>query len=87
MEDVSPKISVEYTGKATVATFTDEKILEERAIQAIEKSIMSIIEESEVSERLDRQPRPDGCQIPEIGGIFVVLDAIPEGVGDVAAEP
>ena len=47
MEAVNPKISVEYAGEATIVTFIEEKILEEREIQALEKSIMAVIEQSE----------------------------------------
>ena len=46
MEPVSPKISVEYAGQATIIAFTEEKILEEKDIQALEKSIMGVIEQT-----------------------------------------
>ena len=46
MEPISPKISVEYAGQATIVTFTEEKILEDKDIQALEKSIMGVIEQS-----------------------------------------
>ena len=46
MEPVKPRISVEYTEIATIATFTDEKILEEKDIRALQESIMSIIEQA-----------------------------------------
>jgi anti-sigma B factor antagonist len=44
MASIKPRISVEYTENATVITFTDEKILEEKDVQAIQESIMSVIE-------------------------------------------
>ena len=46
MEPVSPKISVEYAGQATIIAFTEEKILEEKDIQVLEKSIMGVIEQT-----------------------------------------
>ena len=46
MEPISPKISVEYAGQATIITFTEEKILEDKDIQALDKSIMGVIEQS-----------------------------------------
>ena len=46
MEPVKPRISVEYSEIATIVTFTDEKILEETDIQALQESIMSVIEQS-----------------------------------------
>ena len=44
MAAIKPRISVEYTGNATIVTFTDEKILEEKDIQALQESIMSVVE-------------------------------------------
>lgn len=41
-----PRISVEYTGNVAVITFTDEKILEERDIQALQESIMSVLKQN-----------------------------------------
>ena len=46
MEPIKPRISVEYEGSATIVTFTDEKILEEKDIQALQESIMSVIEQA-----------------------------------------
>jgi len=43
MSDPKPRISVEYSEKAAVITFTDEKILEEQDIQALQESIMSVV--------------------------------------------
>lgn len=47
MDHVHPKIGIEYVKKATIATLTDEKILDEADIQALEDSIMPLIESSE----------------------------------------
>jgi anti-sigma B factor antagonist len=44
MASIKPRISVEYAENATVITFTDEKILEEKDVQALQESIMSVIE-------------------------------------------
>ena len=46
MVPIKPRISVDYTENATVIRFVDEKILEEQAIQAVQDSIMSVIEQS-----------------------------------------
>ena len=47
MTTIKPSISVEYAGNATIIGFTDDKILEEKDIQALRDSIMSIIEQAE----------------------------------------
>ena len=47
MDQEQPKISVEYTEKAVVATMTDEKILEQADIDALEASIMPLVEQAE----------------------------------------
>jgi len=47
MTPVKPTISVEYMENATVATFTEEKILEDKDIQALQESIMSVIAQAE----------------------------------------
>jgi len=44
MEPIKPRIAVEYTQNATIVTFTDEKILDEQDIGALQDSIMSVIE-------------------------------------------
>ena len=44
MAEIKPRISVEYAEKATIISFTDEKILEERDIKALQDSIMSVVE-------------------------------------------
>ncbi|MHC5060742.1 MAG: STAS domain-containing protein [Planctomycetota bacterium] len=48
MDQVQPKISVEYIENATIATLTDEQILDEADVQGLEKSIMPLVEEAEV---------------------------------------
>ena len=52
MAAIKPVISVEYVGNATVIRFTDEKILEEKDIQALQESITSIIESASGGIRL-----------------------------------
>jgi len=47
MTGIKPGISVEYAGNATIMSFTDEKILEEKDIQALQESIMSVIGQAE----------------------------------------
>ncbi len=47
MAEIRPRISVEYARNATIVTFTDKKILEETDIQALQESIMSIVEQAE----------------------------------------
>ena len=44
MAEIKPRISVEYAGNAIIVNFTDEKILEEQDIKALQESIMSVIE-------------------------------------------
>ena len=44
MAAIKPRISVKYAGSATVVSFTDEKILEERDIKELQESLMSVIE-------------------------------------------
>lgn len=47
MTDIRPRIGVEYRQNATIVSFTDEKILEEVDIKALQDSIMSVIEQAE----------------------------------------
>ena len=47
MTAIKPNISVKYAGNATIMSFTDEKILEEKDINALQESIMSVIEQAE----------------------------------------
>lgn len=42
----NPKIAVEYLSEIAVVTLTDEKILEEADIQALENSITPLIEQA-----------------------------------------
>ncbi|HUV64000.1 MAG TPA: STAS domain-containing protein [Sedimentisphaerales bacterium] len=44
MAAVKPMVSVEYAGNTTIVRFTDEKILEEKDIKALQESILPIIE-------------------------------------------
>ena len=46
MDQVQPKIGVEYAKNATIATLTDERILDEGEVQGLEDSIMPLIEEA-----------------------------------------
>jgi len=47
MTSLKPRISVEYGEGATIITFTDEKILEERDILELQESLMGVIEQGE----------------------------------------
>ncbi len=47
MKSVKPRISVQYTEKAAIVTFTDEKILEDKDIQSLQESIMSVVEQAD----------------------------------------
>jgi anti-sigma B factor antagonist len=47
MSTIQPNISVEYVKNATIVSFTDEKILEEKDINSLQESIMSVIEQAE----------------------------------------
>ena len=47
MVPVKPRISVEYAKNATIVTFIDERILEEKDIRALQESVMSVIEQAE----------------------------------------
>ena len=47
MAPIKPRISVKYTENATIVAFTDERILEEQHIQALQESIMSVVEQAE----------------------------------------
>jgi hypothetical protein len=44
MASLKPRVSVEYGEKATIVTFADEKILEERDIVELQESLMGVIE-------------------------------------------
>jgi len=47
MEEPKPRISVAYAENAITITLTDEKILEEADIKALEQSIMSVLGQGE----------------------------------------
>ncbi len=47
MAEIKPRISVKYSENATIVTFTDEKILEEMDIQALQESMMSVVDQAE----------------------------------------
>jgi len=47
MMPIKPRISVSYAENVTILTLTDEKILEENDIRALQESIMSVIEQAE----------------------------------------
>jgi len=47
MEPIKPRINIEYAENATIATFTAQSILEEKDIQALQKSIIPVIEQAE----------------------------------------
>ncbi|MEA3225613.1 MAG: STAS domain-containing protein [Planctomycetota bacterium] len=44
MAEIKPRIAVDYVGNATIVSFVDEKLLEEQDINALQESIMSVIE-------------------------------------------
>ncbi len=44
MAAIKPRISVKYAGSATVVSFTDERILEEKDINELQESLISVIE-------------------------------------------
>jgi len=47
MAEIKPRISVEYAGNATIVSFIDEKILEDKDIKALQESIFSVIGQAE----------------------------------------
>jgi anti-sigma B factor antagonist len=47
MAEIKPRINIEYIDNATVIHFTDEKILEEMDIKALQDSIVSVVEQTE----------------------------------------
>jgi len=47
MAPIKPRISVKYVENATIITFTDEKILEDKDIRALQDSITPVIEQAE----------------------------------------
>jgi anti-sigma B factor antagonist len=44
---MNPRITVSYEDTATIVTFTDEKILEEKDVRQLEQSLASLIEQAE----------------------------------------
>jgi anti-sigma B factor antagonist len=48
MAAIQPRISVEILAKGTMITFTNEKILDEAEIVALERSILPIIEQAKI---------------------------------------
>ena len=46
MDSIHPNLSIEFHGQVAVATLTDEKILEETQLQALEGSFMPLIEQN-----------------------------------------
>lgn len=53
MEQLKPRISIYYAQNATVVTLTDEKLLEDDDIKALEESIMPLIGNSAVNLVID----------------------------------
>jgi anti-sigma B factor antagonist len=47
MAPIKPGISVQYEKNATIVTFLNEKILEEKDINSLRESIMAVIEQSD----------------------------------------
>lgn len=47
MPNPRPKIVVEYTGNVAVVTFTNDKILDEADVKAIEESVFPLIRQSD----------------------------------------
>ncbi len=47
MDQVNPNLEIEYCGDVVVATLTDERILEDEQIQALEGSFMPLIEQTD----------------------------------------
>lgn len=47
MTTIQPNIGVEYAENAIIVSFTDEKILEEKDINSLQESIMSVIDQAE----------------------------------------
>ncbi len=47
MAQMSPRITVSYADQATIVTFTDEKILEEKDVRELEQALASLIEQAD----------------------------------------
>jgi len=46
MAEIRPRMQVEYAQDATIIRFTDEKILEETDVRAVQESILSVVDQS-----------------------------------------
>ncbi len=46
MAEIKPNLNVQYSDKATIITFSDSKILEEKDIKLLQDSLMAIIAET-----------------------------------------
>lgn len=46
MSGIKPKISVEYVENATIISFKDEKILEDRDVRELQESVLSVVEQA-----------------------------------------
>lgn len=46
MDELNPNLQIDYHGQVVAATLTDEKILEDDQIQALEGSFMPLIEQN-----------------------------------------
>ena len=47
MAQMSPRITVAYEEQATIVTFTEERILEEKDVRELEQALASLIEQAE----------------------------------------
>jgi anti-sigma B factor antagonist len=47
MTQMNPRITVSYEDTATIVTFADEKILEEKDVKQLEQSLASLIEQAD----------------------------------------
>lgn len=47
MGAIKPRVSVKYLDNAAVIAFTEERLLEEKDIQAVQESIMSVIDQAQ----------------------------------------
>ena len=47
MDQMNPNLQIEYHGEIIVATLTDEKILDDAQLQALEGSFMPLIEQTD----------------------------------------
>ncbi len=47
MTAIKPRISVDYTDKAVIIKFADEKILEDKDIAAVQEAVMSVVEQTQ----------------------------------------